>query len=192
MGIFASKCAVRHQSGAALATALLFLIVLTLLSLVAMRSGRVDLRLALNDESRMAAAQSAQSILESVLADARYLEVRPGSDYVQSCYVASDLDIESLESEYGFECPNNGPDLIDLPDSILADHAYTSVHRDAVGGLDFAPMSALREGDSGLRYQLAGFTVTAGFDRSQGALGGAEVAQGVYVKLDTRAGLTVR
>ena len=53
-------------------------------------------------------------------------------------------------------------------------------------------MSALREGDSGLRYQLAGFTVTAGFDRSQGALGGAEVAQGVYVKLDTRAGLTVR
>ena len=39
---------------------------------------------------------------------------------------------------------------------------------------------------------LAGFTVTAGFDRSQGALGGAEVAQGVYVKLDTRAGLTVR
>ena len=85
MGIFANKCAVRHQSGAALATALLFLIVLTLLSLVAMRSGRVDLRLALNDESRMAAAQSAQSILESVLADARYLEVRPGSDYVQSC-----------------------------------------------------------------------------------------------------------
>lgn len=194
MRMFTGKHAARHQSGAALATALLFLIVLTLLSLVAMRSGRVDLRLALNDEVRMSAQQNAQSVLDAVLLTPAYLSVRPGSGYVQACYLGSggSLDAAQLLAETGFACPDAGADAIVLPDLGGAANAYAAVRRDEVAGLDYAPMAALREGDSGLHYRLASFTVTGGYDRSAEGLGAAQVEQGVFVKVDTRRGLSLR
>ncbi|HET7797678.1 MAG TPA: PilX N-terminal domain-containing pilus assembly protein, partial [Nevskia sp.] len=56
----------RRQQGAALATALLILIVLTLLGLAAMRGSRLELRLSQNAESRVNALQSAQAIADGV------------------------------------------------------------------------------------------------------------------------------
>ena len=56
----------RRQRGAALATALLILIVLTLLGLAAMRSSRLELKLSQNAESRVNARQSAQAIADGI------------------------------------------------------------------------------------------------------------------------------
>ena len=56
----------RQQRGAALATALLILIVLTLLGLAAMRGSRLELKLSQNAESRVNARQSAQAIADGI------------------------------------------------------------------------------------------------------------------------------
>lgn len=191
----------RPPRGAALATAMFFLVVITLLGVAAMRAGQVDLRMALNEESRVTAIQSAQSLLDAMLNDRANLAIAPGSGYVQNCFVAPALDAASLETRQKFECPG-GSSSPTLPTGTLADHAYTMVFRESIGGADFAPVSALRRGDSGDRFRLASFTLTAGYDRTQasrastssdtGNFGAAEVSQGTFVKVDTVDGLVIQ
>jgi len=60
---------INNQSGAALLVALSFLVVITLISLTAMRSTTTELRLANNNEERVAAEQLAQSAIDTVLSD---------------------------------------------------------------------------------------------------------------------------
>lgn len=191
-----------RQSGAALATALFFLVVITILGLAAMKAGQTDLRLALNEESRITAVQSAQSLLESLLeGSASNLIVQQGSGYVQNCYISGELDATSLSTRQKFECPPGLNPASTLPDGALKLHAYTLIRRESVGGSDFAPVAALRRGDSGERFRLASFTVLAGYDRTSasravgasesGNFGAAEVSQGTFVKVDTIEGLVV-
>ncbi|HKY89904.1 MAG TPA: pilus assembly PilX N-terminal domain-containing protein [Nevskiaceae bacterium] len=191
----------RPPRGAALATAMFFLVVITLLGVAAMRAGQVDLRLALNEESRVNAVQSAQSLLDALLNDRDNITIEPGSGYVQNCFVAAALDAASLATRQGFECPNGSATPV-LPSGTLSTYAYTLVVRENVNGADFAPVSALRRGDSGERFRLASFTLTAGYDRTQasraststdtGNFGAAEVSQGTFVKVDTVDGLVIQ
>lgn len=192
----------RRQEGAALATALFFLVVITILGLAAMRAGQNDLRLALNEETRITAVQRAQSLLEAMLEDDdANLAVRQASGYVQNCFLSDQLDAASLLNRHGFECPSALVETTTLPGGVLSQHAYTLVRRESVGGSDFAPVSALRRGDSGERFRLASFTVLAGYDRTSisrasgatesGNFGAAEVSQGTFVKVDTVDGVVV-
>lgn len=192
----------RRQDGAALATALFFLVVITILGLAAMRAGQNDLRLALNEETRITAVQRSQSLLEAMLEDDdANLAVRQGSGYVQNCFLSDQLDGASLMSRHGFECPSAEVEATALPAGVLRQHAYTLVRRESVGGSDFAPVSALRRGDSGERFRLASFSVLAGYDRTStsraagatgsGNFGAAEVSQGTFVKVDTVDGVVV-
>jgi len=57
------------QNGAALLVALSFLVVITMISVAAMRSSTTELRLASNNEARIAALQVAQSALDGTLSD---------------------------------------------------------------------------------------------------------------------------
>lgn len=190
-----------RQTGAALATTLFFLVVITLLGLAAMRAGQMDLRLALNEESRIGAMQSAQSLLEALLENRTNLVVNPGSGYVQNCFVAATLNATALKTRQAFDCPSATADVSILPSGALSEHAYTMIRRESIGSSDFAPVAALRRGDSGDRFRLASFTVLAGYDRTQasrasssseiGNFGAAEVSQGTFVKLDTVDGLVV-
>ena len=192
----------RRQHGAALATALFFLVVITILGLAAMRAGQNDLRLALNEETRITAVQRAQSLLEVMLEnDDANLVVRQGSGYVQNCFLSARLDGASLKNRQGFECPSALVDATEIPSGTLKEHAYTLIRRESVGGSDFAPVSALRRGDSGERFRLASFTVLAGYDRTsisrasgaseKGNFSAAEVSQGTFIKVDTVDGVVV-
>lgn len=58
---------ISRQNGAALLVALSFLVVITLISLTAMRSTTTELRLASNNEDRIAAEQVAQSAIDSIV-----------------------------------------------------------------------------------------------------------------------------
>lgn len=59
-----------HRSrGAALITALVLLIVVTLLTVTAMRFSTLELRMAGNEQQRLAAFESAQAAIDSVIAD---------------------------------------------------------------------------------------------------------------------------
>lgn len=57
------------QNGTALLVALSFLVVITLISLTAMRSTTTELRLASNNEERVAAEQMAQSAVDAVMSN---------------------------------------------------------------------------------------------------------------------------
>lgn len=183
----------QHQHGAALATALFFLVILTLLGLAAMRTGSIDLRLSQNESGRMDALQNAQTALESVRAYSSALDVLPGSGYLQTCAIGSGINATNLSAQQGFSCPSANATAALMPNTNYKNYLYVSVQREQVNGSDYAPVSAIREGDSGDRYNLAAFTITAGYDRvatSDGlAQGGAEVAQGVYVKVAKIRGL---
>jgi Tfp pilus assembly protein PilX len=58
----------RFQRGAVLFTALMFLIVVTFIALASIRSGVLELRMSLNDETRVSAFQQAQSLVDWVAA----------------------------------------------------------------------------------------------------------------------------
>lgn len=60
---------ISRQNGAALLVALSFLVVITLISLTAMRSTTTELRLASNNEERIAAEQVAQSAIDSIISE---------------------------------------------------------------------------------------------------------------------------
>lgn len=188
-----------RQSGAALATTMFFMLVITLLGLAAMRSGKTDLSLALNEESRMQALQSADSLLHALLDDRNNLAVLPGSGYVQNCFLSDSLDATVLSDQQDFVCPSGTVDVSTIPEGPLKTYAYTLIERNSINGSDFAPVAALRRGDSGGQYRLASFTVLAGFDRTSrsrasdadddGSYGAAEVSQGTYIKVDSVDGL---
>lgn len=57
----------RHQSGVALAVALILLVLLTLLALSGIRLSAMQLRMAANDELRVAAFEQAQSLVDSAI-----------------------------------------------------------------------------------------------------------------------------
>ena len=59
----------KSQQGAALLVALSFLVVVTLISLTAMRSSTTELRLATNNEERVSAEQVAQSAVDSAISN---------------------------------------------------------------------------------------------------------------------------
>lgn len=187
-----------RQHGAALATALFFLVILTLLGLAAMRSGNVDLRLAQNEVDRIDAQQNAQTGIDRIWAYAKPIPVLPGSGYVQSCAIGSRLDESVLTAApIAFSCPSDKRDANLLPaGTVRESYFYASIRREAVGSNDYAPVSAIRKGDSGDRFMLASFTVTGGYDHiatldtSEAPQGGAEVAQGLYVKVARIKGVT--
>ena len=58
----------KRQGGAVLFTALMFLIVVTLIALASIRSGVLELRMSLNDEIRVNAFQQAQSFVDWLVA----------------------------------------------------------------------------------------------------------------------------
>lgn len=189
-----SDVARRGERGAALATALIFLVIITLLGLAAMRVGQINLRLALNEESRVTALESAQSLLDSVLNNnTTAFTIQSGSDYVQSCFLGSSVTAAMLPIAQATFCPS-AKIVSSLPpdDAELKKYGYVSIYREQIGGSDFAPVAALRKGDSGERFRLARFTVTAGYDHTAENMSVAEVVQGTYIKIDTVDGITMQ
>lgn len=70
-----------HQEGAALITALIFLVLITMLSLSSMRSSMLEMRQAQNDEIRIAAFEGAQAVIDAVLDSPTNMPVVGGIGY---------------------------------------------------------------------------------------------------------------
>lgn len=64
------------QKGAALLVALSFLVVITLISITSMRASTTELRLANNNEQRVAAEQVAQSAMDNAMSDSNNFIVK--------------------------------------------------------------------------------------------------------------------
>lgn len=170
----------RHQHGAALATALLILIVLTLLGLAAMRGSRLELKLSQNAESRVNARQSAQAIADGITQIESSLAISSGPGY-RACYrpASGEAQPDSLP----FACTSST--LAAPADGGLHAHTYALAQREAP---EFLSTATLRgAGNSGRSYDYARFTVIGGYDHSSEGFGAAEVVQGV-LKLHAKSG----
>ena len=58
----------QHQRGAVLLVSLIFLVVMGLIGLSAMQSSRLELKMAVNEEVRSAAHQSALALIDAIIA----------------------------------------------------------------------------------------------------------------------------
>lgn len=170
----------RRQRGAALATALLILIVLTLLGLAAMRSSRLELKLSQNAESRVNARQSAQAIADGITQIDANLAIGSGPGFLACYRPASGI---AQPDSLPFSCA--APSLPAPADEALRAYSYARVQREAP---EFLTTATLRgAGNSGRSYDYARFTVTGGYDHGREGFGAAEVEQGV-LKLHARPG----
>lgn len=170
----------QRQRGAALATALLIMIVLTLLGLAAMRGSRLELKLSQNAESRVNARQSAQAIADGVTQVEASLAISNGAGY-RACYLPGRDEPQPDSVPFACATPSLGvPD-----DDSLRPYTYALAQREAP---EFLSTATLRgAGNSGRSYDYARFTVIGGYDHSSEGFGAAEVVQGV-LKLHAKSG----
>ena len=74
----------RRERGAILVIALVFLVAITLLTLSSMRSSNINLHMAQNEESRVAAIQAAQALSDAIIANPQSTPVVGSSGYTSS------------------------------------------------------------------------------------------------------------
>lgn len=158
----------RKQRGAALFMALIFLIIITLISLSAMRSSIMELRMANNSEQEAQAAQRAQAVIDATIANTANTPVIGGVDET-TCLVGKAGCTRST--------------------IVLEDQATTFQDDLNEGHIDVvvtrvAPLSkpAPRiQGYSLPNYSVATFEVAGTFDGSDDGEGKAEIVEGVLV-----------
>lgn len=174
-----------HQRGAALATALLFLIVLTLLGLGALREGRLNLRMAANEEARVNALETAQSWVDALLAELdRNFPVTPQADVQLACYAQG---VPALP----FACPTSTLTPPQTPGDALGRQTYVEIFRESANGEALVSAASLGTTGTTARVRYARFRVTAGVDRSGAGQGVAEVQQGVQIPIPFVDGLNL-
>ncbi|MES1944137.1 putative Tfp pilus assembly protein [Salinisphaera sp. PC39] len=164
-----NKATPARQRGIALATALIFLVVITVLGLVAVRSSTTELRLAHNEQTRVEALQTAQAVVDAVLAGTGNLPVRPGDDY-RLCHDSGDAGTQT-------QCPaeDAGLTLAGSDSGLFAKGIYAEVRR-------LPPETAPVPGallTSMDKFTTASFAVRGEYARGEAGLGAADIEQGI-------------
>lgn len=182
----------RHpQSGAALATALLFLIVLTLLGIGALREARLSLRMAANEAHRVDALESAQSLVEALLADVdTHFPITAQADVQLGCW-PDGLIAGAPPLRAPFACAGANLTLPPTPNDALTSRTYVEVWREAVNGNPLVSAASIGSTETTARVRYARFRITAGIDRASTGEGVAEVVQGVQIAVPSVDGLNL-
>lgn len=181
----------RRQSGITLATALFFLIIITLLGLTAMRAGQIGLKLSRNAESRVNATQAAQSVVGSLLANlGTNFPVNAQSNYQVSCY-PSGLVLNTTPFYAPFSCATQSVLPPVTADNSYTNYSYIQIYRVGVNGQPFVTGSAIPGQGNTSRVKYAVFSVTAGFDRASTGQGVAEVTQGLDIAVPSVPGMNL-
>ena len=156
----------RRQSGAILVISLIFLVAITLLTLSSMRSSSISLRMAQNEESRVAAMQAAQALADAIVANPGSTPVIGLSGYTVCTYGEQDCDSYEL--------------VVDDP--MLTDAIGTNFIRARVErtGSVFRPPPRVVESSID-KFSSASFRVTATYDRTENGLGYRQISEGVLV-----------
>jgi len=157
----------RHkQRGAVLIVALMFLIATMLYTLSSMRSSNIGLYLAQNEETRIAAEQTAQALADAIVSTPASTPVVGKSGYL-SC----------TPGESG--CNRNDLTVVNttLANQVAANHIMARVERT---GSDFQPPPRVVE-TSIDKFTSATFRVTTTYDRVADGLGRQQVTEGVLV-----------
>jgi Tfp pilus assembly protein PilX len=156
----------RHQSGAILVIALMFLIAITLLTISSMRASRLGLLMAQNEESRVAAVQSAQALADAIVANPASTPVVGGVGFTACTTGQYNCDRTDLRV-------NNEA----LESAVASDYLSARVERT---GTIFRPPPRIVESSID-KFTSASFTVVTKFDRTSEGLGRQQITEGVLV-----------
>lgn len=154
------------QRGAILMTALIFMVVVTMLGMTSMRSSTLGVRMAHNEESRFTAIQAAQAMSETVVASPAATPVI-GDVGFTNCTPG-----EAGCTTYAVALP---PGYVD--NEVGSGHLSARVERMAPA--EKPPPRVLESSID--KFSAASFRVTASYDRSDEGLGQAQVIEGVLV-----------
>lgn len=155
------------QRGAALATALVFLVAVTLLGLTSIRSSTVELRMAQNEQFRQDALQLAQASVDKVLS---------GPANTPTTLVPGNTICDTSDNLGTTYCASADPGLAaQFTEPLFTDNSYVHVTRNAP---EFTSV-ARTEGTSSQHFKGALFGIVGGYDGSASGYGKAEVEQGL-------------
>lgn len=149
-----------------LATALIFLIVITLLGLVAIQSSTTGLKLALNEQSQTEGLVTAQSMITTILQETSKWPSQPGDNY-RVCYQFNNQPWAGTLSFQPVDCP--------VPNTQDGSRTFVTVQRLPPHISPPPPESET----SLVRFGSGSFAVRGLYDRSEQGLGAADIEQGV-------------
>jgi hypothetical protein len=156
----------RRQRGIALVTALIFLVVISLISVSSMRASRTELRMATNAEARSMAFQTAQAMLDAIAVHPAATPVVGGVGY-------------TLCTPSEANCNRN--DLA-LSDGLLASEIAGDVLRARVERMDPADRPPPRGTESSIdKFDAAAFEVRTVYDRAEERGGRITMVDGLLV-----------
>lgn len=164
------------QSGIALATALIFLVVITLLGLVAVRSSTIELQLASNAQSGVEALQTAQAVVDAVIQNPANLPVNQNLEQMR-CYGSA----EKCESpELVLPTPDGEPsstvsDQCDPNAGPFQTGIYAEVKRLPPAQAP-VPAALLTSMD---KFHTVRFSVRGQYACGKAGLGAADIEQGI-------------
>lgn len=165
----------RHESqrGIALVVALIFLIVISIIGVSAVKFTSADVRSALNDEHRVAAFQNAQSVLDAIVSDPNNTPVVGTGGYT--------ICTEGMEATT--ELPCDGTTQIDLgttmfDDDISAGEVSASVQLTAFGR---APPRSRGRASSAALFRAANFRLQSTYDKTASGQGRTVINQGLIL-----------
>jgi hypothetical protein len=161
---------IRHsfgrQDGAILIVSLVLLIAITLLTVASVRSSNIGLRMAQNEESRVAAAQGAQALADAIVSEPQTTPVIGGSGFT-ICTPG-----EANCNRYDLPVSNSA-----IAYDISTGNLTARVER---MGPIFRPPPRVVESSID-KFSSATFQVTATYDRSDESLGRQRIVEGVMV-----------
>ena len=173
----------KQQRGIALATSLVFLVVITVLGLVAVRSSTTELRLAHNEQTRIEARQVAQALVDSVIQNRANLPVNGNINYLR-CYDSGSNgnQTQCAEADQGLVLPTQ-PNAAastttgecDPRAGIFQTGVYAEAQRVPPGDTP-VPASILTSMD---KFHMAAFSVRGQYACGNTGLGSADIEQGV-------------
>lgn len=155
-----------NQKGAILVVALMFLVAITLFTISSMRSSKIGLHMAQNEESRISAIQAAQALADAIVANPASTPVVGTTGFTactagQSGCNRNDLPVNNDALSY----------------AVASDHIRARVERT---GLVFRPPPRVVESSID-KFTSASFRVTTEYDRADEGLGRQQITEGVLV-----------
>ena len=156
----------QKQNGAILVIALMFLVAITLFTVSSMRSSKIGLQMAQNEESRIAAVQAAQALADAIVANPASTPVVGKTGYTACTAGQANCDRSDL--------PVNNDALYG---AVASNHISARVERI---GTVFRPPPRVVESSID-KFTSASFKVTTEYDRVDEGLGRQQITEGVLV-----------
>lgn len=156
----------QRQNGAILVITILFLVVISLLTVSSMQASNISLYMAQNEESRITAEQAAQALADAIVSNPSATPVVGGAGFTICTPGEQGCD--------RFDLPVGNETL-----AVAVGNGYLSARVTREGPLTRPPPRSVESSID--KFTSASFEVDTTFDRADESLGKQQISQGVLV-----------